>query len=91
MQVDAADHALQPRATVTPVGLFLPTLEELLVYGVTSQVTSDCLGDRLAQWWEAVRERFAPSTTLVSNLDNGPEHHSRRTPFMQRMVQVVQQ
>ena len=27
MQVDAADHDFQPLATVTPVGIFLPTLE----------------------------------------------------------------
>jgi hypothetical protein len=90
-QVKAADHDFQPRATMTPVGIFLSTLDELWVYGVTSQVTSDCLVDRLAQWWEAVRKRFAPITTLVINVDNGPENHSRRTPFMQRMVEFVQQ
>ena len=61
------------------------------VYGVTSKVTSDCLVDRLTQWWESVRERFAHVTTLVINLDNGPENHSRRTQFMQRMVDFVQQ
>ena len=91
IQVEAADHDFQPLATVTPVGIFLPTLDELFVYGVTSKVTSDCLVDRLAQWWEAVRERFTQITTLVINLDNGPENHSRRTQFMQRMVQFVQQ
>jgi hypothetical protein len=91
MQVNAADQDFQPLATVTPVGIFLPTLEELFVYGVTSKVTSDCLVDCLAQWWEAVRERFAHITTLVINMDNGPENHSRRTQFMQRMVQFVQQ
>jgi hypothetical protein len=47
-------------------------LDELFVYGVTSKVTSDCLVDRLIQWWEAVRERFAHITTLVLNVDNGP-------------------
>ena len=88
--VAAADHDFQPLATVTPVGIFLPTLEELFVYGVTSKVTSDCLVDRLAQWWESVRERFTAITTLVINLDNGPENHSRRTQFMQRMVDFVQ-
>lgn len=88
--VAAADHDFAPEATVTPVGLFLPTLAELFVYGVTSKVTSDCLVDRLAQWWEAVRERFAHITTLVINLDNGPENHSRRTQFMQRLVDFVQ-
>ena len=39
----------------------------------TSKVTSDCLVDRLEQWWAAVRDRYAPVTTLVLNLDNGPE------------------
>jgi transposase len=90
-QVEAADHDFQPLATVTPVGLFLPALEELFIYGITSKVTSDCLVDRLAQWWEAVRARFAHITTLVLNLDNGPENHSRRTQFMQRLVEFVQQ
>jgi transposase len=28
-------------------------------------------------------------TTLVVNLDNGPENHSRRTQFMQRLVDFV--
>ena len=78
-----------PAATVTPVGLFLPTLGERFRYGVTSKVTSDCLVDRLAQWWEAVRERFADITPLVINLDNGPKHQSRRPQLMQRMVDFV--
>jgi transposase len=91
VQVQAADHDFKPLATVTPVGIFLPTLHELFVYGVTSKGTSDCLVDRLIQWWEAVRERFVSITTLVINVDNGPENHSRRTQFMQRMVEFVQQ
>lgn len=86
---EAVDHDFKPEATVTPVGLFLPSLGELFLYGITSKVTSDCLVDRLAQWWESVRERFAHVTTLVLNLDNGPENHSRRTQFMQRMVDFV--
>src|SRR5262245_1407999 len=88
--VAAVDHDFQPTATLTPVGIFLLTLDALFVYGVTSKVTSDCLVDRLIQWWEAVRGRFAHITTLVINVDNGPENHSRRTQFMQRMVQFVQ-
>ena len=79
---DAADHDLQPLVTVTPVGLFLPTLEALFIYGITSKVTSDCLVDCLAQWWEAVRDRFAPITTLVINLDNGPDNHRWRPQCM---------
>ncbi len=87
--VAAADHDFQPAGTVTPVGLLLPDLDGLFLYAVTSRVTSDCLVDRLAQWWAAVRERFAHITTLVLNPDNGPENHSHRTQFMHRLVQFA--
>jgi Rhodopirellula transposase DDE domain len=88
-QVKAADHDFEATAKVTPVGIFLPATDELFLYGVTSKVTSDCLVDRLEQWWESVRERFATITTLVLNLDNGPECHSRRTQFLFRLVQFA--
>src|SRR4029450_8398233 len=91
VQVDAADHYFQPEATVTPVGILLPPADELFVDGIPSKGTSDCLVDRIVQWWETVRERFAHITTLVINLDNGPENHSRRTQFMQRLVEFVRQ
>ncbi len=89
VRVQAADHDFQPAATVTPVGLFLPAYDELFIYQVTSKVTSDCLVDRLSQWWETVRPRFPHLTTLVINLDNGPENHSHRTQFMHRLVEFV--
>jgi len=89
MAVAAADHDFAPEAPMTPVGIFLPTLAELCVYGVPSKVTSDCLVDRLGQWWESVRERFAHITTRVINLDNGSENHRRRTQCMQRLVDFV--
>jgi hypothetical protein len=86
----AADHDFEPVARLTPVGILLPACDELFVYGVTSKVTSDCLVDRLIDCWESVKERFAHITTLLINLDNGPENHSRRTQFMQRLVQFAQ-
>lgn len=89
VRVAAADHDFQPVGTVTPVGLLLPELDELFLYGVTSRVTSDCLVDRLAQWWEVVRDRFAHITTLVLNLDNGPENHSHRTQFVARLARFA--
>jgi len=88
-RVAAADHDFQAEATVTPVGILLPELDELFLYGVTSRVTSDCLVDRLVQWWEGVRTRFAQITTLVLDLDNGPESQSRRTQFVARLVQFA--
>jgi transposase len=89
--VQAADHDFRPTATVTPVGLLLPEYDELFLSVVTSKVTSDCLADQLEQWWATVRARFAHITTLVLNLDNGPENHSHRTQFMARLVGFVQQ
>jgi hypothetical protein len=86
----AADHDFHPSARVTPVGILLPQLDELFLYGMTSKVTSDCLADCIERWWEAVRLRFAHITMLVINLDNGPENHSRRSQFMQRMVNFAQ-
>jgi hypothetical protein len=86
----AADHDFQPAALVTPVGILLPLLDERFLYGITSKVTSDCLADCVERWWETVRLRFAYTTMLVINLDNGPETHSRRTQFMQRMVSFAQ-
>ena len=87
----AADHDFHPAATVTPVGIFLPASDEFFLYGVTSKVTSDCLVGRLVDWWEEVKDRFSQIKTLVINVDNGPENHSRRTQFMQRLVEFVQQ
>jgi transposase len=91
VRTSAADHDFQPDARVTPVGIFLPASDELFLYLVTSKVTSDCLVDRLVEWWRQVQPRFADITTLVINLDNGPENHSRRTQFMQRLVSFVDQ
>jgi transposase len=87
----AADHDFQAEATVTPVGILLPASDELFLYGVTSKVTSDCLVDCLTHWWERMRTRCTQITTLVINLDNGPENHSRRTQFMHRLVGFAQQ
>ena len=51
-----------------------------------SKITSDFIVDRLEQWWQEVRLRFLKVKTLVINLDNGPENHSRRTQFLKRIV-----
>jgi hypothetical protein len=85
----AADHDFHPDAIVTPVGIALPALDELLLYGITSKVTSACLVDCLVRWWDVVHERFAHITTLVITLDHGPENQSRRTQCMRRIVEVA--
>lgn len=35
------------------------------------------------------RDRFGQVQTLLLNLDNGPENHSRRTQFMKRLTDFV--
>ncbi len=84
--VQAADHDFKPDGTLTPVGIFLPQFDDLFLYMVSSKVTADCLVDCLERWWLSVCNRFAHIDTLVLNLDNGPENHSRRTQFMARLV-----
>lgn len=71
------------------MGIFLPDQGETYLYFVTSKVTSDCLVDCLTQFWQTVYPRFSHVTTLLINQDNGPDSHSRRTQFIQRMVEFV--
>jgi Rhodopirellula transposase DDE domain len=75
---------------VTPGGRCLPALDALFLYGITSKVTSDCLVDCLGRGWAGVHARFAHITTWVIHLDNGPQHQSRRTHCMHRMVAFAQ-
>jgi len=89
VEVKAADHDFHPEAKVTPVGLLLPQRDELMLYAVTSKVTSDCLVDILQTFWESNKARFPQIKTLLLNLDNGPESHSRRTQFLLRLVEFV--
>jgi transposase len=85
----AADHDFQPEATLTPFGIFLPEHDDLWLYMACSKITSDFIADRLEQWWQEVRLRFQSVKTLVINLDNGPENHSRRTQFLKRVVEFA--
>ena len=86
MNVAAADHDFRPDATLTPFGIVLPKLGDLYLYMSTSKITSDFIVDRLDAWWAEVQPRFPRVTTLALNLDNGPEHHSRRTQFIKRLI-----
>lgn len=90
--VNALDHDFHGKGEkMTPFGIYLPQHEELYLYFTTSKVTSDFIVDCLSDFWLRVRQRFSDVTTLVLNQDNGPENHSRRTQFMNRMVSFVDQ
>jgi hypothetical protein len=87
--VQAWDHDFRPQETVTPFGIFLPRYGELHLYLTTSSLTSDFIVDCLRDFWLTSRARFAQVQTLVLNQDNGPQNHSRRTQFMKRITDWV--
>jgi hypothetical protein len=89
--IKAADHDFKPDAILTPVGILVPRYNDLFLYFARSRMTSDFLADVLDLWWTRFRGCFPKVRTLVLNQDNGPENHSRRTQFMKRMVQFVQE
>ena len=84
--VKALDHDFNPEQKLTPFGIFLPDRDELYLYFTVSRVTSDFIADCLNDCWQQVQGRFPQIRTLLLNLDNGPENHSRRTQFMKRMT-----
>ncbi len=87
----ALDHDFGATERVTPVGLLLPQTGELFLYTVQGPVTSDCLADILEQWWAQHRVCWPAVRRVVLNVDNGPEVHSGRTQWMQRLVGWAQQ
>jgi hypothetical protein len=88
--VAAADHDFNPDATVTPFGFLLPKYGDLFLSLGTSKITSDFIVDSLEDLWKTtLRPRFPLVTTLVLNMDNGPENHSRRTQFIKRIIGFV--
>jgi hypothetical protein len=89
--VRGLDHDYEPDAKVTPFGLLLPEHDELSIVVSTSKVTSDFIVDTLEQWWCENKPRFPKVDTLVLLQDNGPENSGRRTQFLHRMVDFVEQ
>jgi len=87
--VKAADHDFKPDAKLTPFGILLPQCGAVYLYFTASKVTSDFMVDCLIDCWASLQGRFPHVKTLVLNLDNGPENHSRRTQFMQRITDMV--
>jgi hypothetical protein len=85
----AVDHDFKPEESLTPYGIFLPGLDELYLYLTPSKVTADFMVDCLRDFWKTVQPSFPQVKTLLLNLDNGPENHSRRTQFMARLTQFA--
>ena len=87
--VKALDHDFRPASKLTPFGILLPQYGEVYLYLTDTKLTSDFIVDCLTDCWQDLRQRFPQVKTLVLNLDNGPENHSRRTQFMRRLTDFV--
>ena len=89
IEVKALDHDFRPEEKVTPVGVFLPQYNQLYIFLITGCVTSDAIADCIQAVWTMIANQFLLVQTLALNQDNGPECHSRRTQFMNRMAQLA--
>lgn len=82
------DHDVAPEATLSLFGCLLPASAETWFFLTPGPITADVIVDRLEALWPELQARFRPHT-LVLNLDNGPENHSRRPQFIKRLVEFV--
>ena len=89
VHVQAADHDFKPDEVLTPYGIFLPEQDETYLYITPSKLTADFMVDCLRAFWQTVQLSFPLVKTLLLNLDNDPENHSRRTQFMARLTQLA--
>jgi hypothetical protein len=87
--VKAADHDFKAAEHLTPFGIFLPDHDELYLYFTSGPLTADFMVDCLLDFWHLVKASFPQVKRLLLNLDNGPENHSRRPQFMQRLTEFV--
>jgi transposase len=76
--------------TITPFGLFLPEFNKTYLYMNQTSTSSDFIIDCLEDFWKANKDKFPKVTKLLLNLDNGGENSSRRTQFMKRIVDFVE-
>ena len=89
LRLPAADHDFKPQEVLSPFGIFFPQQDETYLYFTASSVTADFMVDCLRDCWLLVRHSFPLVKTLLLNLDNGPENHSRRTQFMARLTELA--
>ena len=73
-----------------PCGIVDEDSGELTITFGSSYKTSDFIVDTISSNWEALEEQEKADTRLIQiKMDNGPESSGRRTQFLNRMVQLV--
>lgn len=87
--VKALDHDMCPKEKLVPGGILEPLTGNAFIFYTGSNKTSDFMVDGLELWWHENLQRLANVTTLVINIDNGPECSGRRSQFLLRMVEFA--
>ena len=89
-QVEVANHELHynTKKDETVLRLSKDAKASVLV-GPYSIGGSDFIADCLQDFRGTANQRFPEVSTLLINLDNGPENSSKRTQFMKRLTQFA--
>lgn len=87
VEVNALDHDFSTDK-VHLFGFYLPAVNETDFFFLpeSKSLTADTMVDCLEQLWKELQPRFLQVTTLLLNLDNGPENQSHRRQFIRRLV-----
>ena len=86
----ARDHDLGGQEKSVPCGIVEEGSGELAITFGSSYKTSDFIVDTIEAKWKTMDEQAKAETSLIQiKRDNGPESSGRRTPFLHRMVQLV--
>ena len=91
MATKGADHDFKPWGKLTPFGIFLPDRRSLNLYfhllEGDQRLHGGSVGPVVAGETSNATRRY---DTLLLDLDNGPENHSRRSQFIYRLVLLAQ-
>jgi len=83
-----SDHDFEPEAKLKLFGIAIPEWDENYFFFTQSFATSDFMVDALESLWTCIKNR-TDLHTIVINSDNGPDNSSRRSRFMNRLVEFV--
>lgn len=84
--VRACDHDFAPESVLKLFGIMLPAFSDIHYYFTDSNVTADFMIDALEDLWPTLKSKFNPHTIAI-NADNGPENSSRRSQYINRLIE----
>jgi transposase len=86
--LSGSDHDFEPESKLKLFGVAIPELDENYFFFTQSFATSDFMVDALESLWASIKNRI-DLHTIVINSDNGPDNSSRRSQFMNRLVEFA--